>query len=157
VGSFSGFGVKAEDFIHEKWTVAKWNELQDKYLTANEMGITSSQNASFTFTKPESNKPYTAEMYNEFVNAAKSFNSTIPSVAVNDLITVARSTALETGFANGKFGTSVCDICNVGGQHNCGYNCNCNYNCSHNCSYNCSHNCSYNCCNHNCSSNKPAT
>lgn len=157
VGSFSGFNVSSTtDIICEKWTVSKWNELQDKYLTANNMGYTESQGEDIEFTRAVSKEPYTAASYNEFVSAASKFNSSISSVDVNDIIRVAHSTALETGFSKGKFDSSVCDICNVGGQHSCGYNCSCNYNCSYNCYYNCSYNCSHNC-SHNCSSNKPAT
>ncbi len=157
VGSFSGFGAKAEDMIYKVWTKDKWNELQDDYLTANAMGQESSQGGSFSFSSFDSGVYYTAAKYNEFSKAASAFSSSTPEVKAEDLIKVSHSTALETGFSNGKFGSSVCDICNAGTQHNCGYNCSCNYNCSYNCQYNCSYNCHYNCCNHQCSSNKPAT
>ena len=145
VGSFSGFGANVNDLIHANWTVAKWNELHDLYLTANNMGLKSPQGASLSFSTVSNGNLYTSKLYNEFSTAASAFGSSTPSVNPEDLITVGRSKALETGFANGKFNSSVCDICNAGTQHNCGYNCNCNYNCNHNCNYNCKYDCSYDC------------
>ena len=91
------------------------------------MGLKSPQGASLSFSTVSNGNLYTSKLYNEFSTAASAFGSSTPSVNPEDLITVGRSKALETGFANGKFNSSVCDICNAGTQHNCGYNCNCNY------------------------------
>lgn len=167
VGPFSGFGVATDNLIFKKWTASKWNELQKLYETANSLGLKSSQNGNFSFTRAQAdpcnnlhpaNSLITAEKYNQFSSAAKAFSAIIPTVSgVTDtnpgtVIEKKHSDALETGFSNSKFKTSVCDICNVGTQHNCGYNCQCNYNCSYNCYYNCSYNCSHNC-SHNCGTN----
>lgn len=167
VGTFGGFGATTDALIFEKWTASKWNELQQLYEKANSLGITSSQGGGFSFTRAVSdrcnnthpaNSLITADKYNQFSTAAAAFSSTIPTVTgvtkdnPGTPIRLEHSTALETGFANAKFKTSVCDICNVGTQHNCGYNCQCNYNCSYNCYYNCSYNCSHNC-SHNCGTN----
>ncbi|MBE6148312.1 MAG: hypothetical protein E7167_02190 [Firmicutes bacterium] len=158
VGSFSGFGATSDNLIFEKWTASKWNELQQLYEIANGLGIKQNQGASFSFTRAAAdpcnnthpaNSLITAEKYNEFSTAAEKFGSYIPTVTggpSGTVITAGHSTNLENGFSNAKFNTSVCDICNAGTEHNCGYNCSCNYNCGYNCNYNC--------CNHNCNKNE---
>ncbi len=151
VGDFSGFNVKTDDFIWEKWTTSKWNELQNKYATANSLGMRSSQGASLSFTPAQKDMVITADLYNEIAKASQAFGGSTPYVSVDQLITADLSDALDNGFAGSKFRSGVCDVCNSGTQHNCGYNCACNYNC---CNYNC--NCNYQCsCNHQCSCNKP--
>ena len=157
VGSFSGFNVSKDDIIFKKWTHEKWNQLQNKYKIAGSVGKTFSQ-GSPSFTQVDTNDIITADLYNEFYTAAQNFNASsyISKVEKNNVIKESHSTALENSFSHSKFNSSVCDICNVGRQHNCGYNCNCNYNCNHNCDYNCSYNCSYNC-NHNCNHDEKTT
>ena len=99
VGTFSGFNVQKDDFIHEKWTKTKWTELQNLYINANSVGNSVSQGASLSFTNVQNINLITAALYNEFHNAATAFNnsSATPLVNQNDLITAALSTALETG------------------------------------------------------------
>ena len=96
VGSFSGFGANVNDLIHEKWTVAKWNELQDLYLTANNMGLKSPQGASLSFSTVSNGNLYTSKLYNEFSTAASAFGSSTPSVNPEDFANAAGATSQAT-------------------------------------------------------------
>lgn len=141
-----------DEFIFRNWTAEWWNDYQDDLLTADKMGKKESHNKGVQFpdgravADPE-NSPHpagslvTAKKYNEMVQALSLFSANIATVlgvadnGVGDVIRGTHAIALQTGYNNAKFKSSVCDICNATGfQHAA---CSCNNACSCYCACSC--------------------
>lgn len=131
VGSFEYFNANSNDLITDIWTAKKWNNLQELYEKASWVGATESQKQKEKLDIKRVNKDefITHTAYNDLINASNFFEQKFNTVNKNDLITKALSDILDEGIKNAKFHSSVCDVCNSGGQAFCAYNCACNYQC----------------------------
>ena len=146
VGAYNGSTVKAEDFIHEKWTVDYWNTLIKKINTAEGVGLESPHGSAGSVTAPIANdKPYTASLYNQVNTKLCNFNVSYNKVKAEDIITVSIANAIGTAYNSAKFNSSVCDMCNTDQTLRGGCGCNCSCSCSCNCGCGCNCSCNCNC------------
>ena len=145
-------GYDQYDRIDTTWSAKNWNSLIDNIEKAEKSGSKSGQGSGGTATAAVSNKPITMSQYNEIVTKLNAFKNTSIDKASRlnnqDIITATKANALRNGYNNAKFKSTVCDVCNAGGEHiggTCGCNCSCACSCSCGCPCPCPCNCSCPC------------